>query len=251
MIRAMPASLLVAVFSLMPTSSLAQTINLVTEDAFPFQYLEDKKLTGMAVDVVTEMFKRAAIPHKDEMLAWTDAYERAQLYPNTCIYSTARTANRERLFKWIGPIVENKWAAFARKGFKGALSRPEDLKQYRIGVLKGDAKVRYLKDLAVTFRSAEADDAANPPKLTLNRSEPDKIDLWITGYYSGRHIAGKAGIKDVVPIWVFESSENYLACQPGLAPATADKLQKALDGMKRDGTHAAIVSRYEARTSAQ
>jgi len=243
--------LLAAALLALSHAAAAQTINLLTEDAYPFQYLENKQLTGMAVEVVSEIFKRAGVARKDEMLSWKDAYDRAQMYPNTCIYSTARTANRERLFKWIGPIVENKWAAFAKKGFKGTLAKPDDFKQYRVGVLQGDVKERYLKDLAVTFRVAEADDAANPPKLSLNRSEPDKIDLWVTGYYSGAHVAAKTGVKDIVPIWVFESSENYLACQQGLPQATADKLQKALDAMKRDGSHARIVARYEAKIGAQ
>ena len=240
-------ALFVAMIAAAPTAAVAQTINLLTEDAYPFQYLEDKKMSGMAVEVVTEAFKRAGVSHKDEMLSWKDAYDRAQVYPNTCIYSTARTENRENVFKWIGPIVENKWAAFARKGFKGSLSRPEDFADYRVGVLQGDAKERYLKDLRVTFRVPEADDARNPSKLTLNRTEPDKIDLWITGYYSGAHIAAKAGVKDVVPVWVFQSSENYLACNLSLPQATAEKLQRAIDAMKRDGSHAAILARYEAK----
>jgi len=33
-----------------------------------------------------------------------------------------------------------------------------------MGVLKGDAKERFLKDLPVTFLFAESDDDANPPK---------------------------------------------------------------------------------------
>lgn len=244
-------ALLVAMVAAVPTIAAAQTINLLTEDAYPFQYLENKQLTGMAVEVVNEVFKRAGVGRKDELLSWKDAYDRAQMYPNTCIYSTARTENREKLFKWIGPIVENKWAAFARKGFKGSLSRPEDFAQYRVGVLQGDAKERYLKDLAVTFRVAQTDDAMNPPKLTLNRTEPDKIDLWITGYYTGAHVAAKTGVRDIVPVWVFQTSENFLACQQSLPQATADKLQKALDAMKRDGTHAAIIARYEAKIKAQ
>jgi polar amino acid transport system substrate-binding protein len=243
--------LLAAVFSAMPAVAVAQTLNLLTEDAYPFQYLENKKLTGMAVEVVTETFKRAGITHKDEMLSWKDAYDRAQLHPNTCVYSTARTENREKVFKWIGPVVDNKWAAFAKKGFKGALSKPEDLTNYRVGVLLGDAKERYLKDLRVPFRVPEADDAKNPSKLTLNRTEPDKIDLWITGYYAGTHIAAKTGVKDVVPVWIFQSSENYLACNLSLPQATADKLQQALDAMKRDGSHTAIVARYEAKIKPQ
>jgi polar amino acid transport system substrate-binding protein len=242
---------LVALFAATPTMASAQTVNLLTEDAYPFQYLDNKQLSGMAVEVVTEVFKRAGVAHKDELLSWKDAYDRAQIYPNTCIYSTARTENRERLFKWIGPIVENKWAAFAKKGFKGSLARPDDFKQYRVGVLAGDAKERYLKDLAVTFRVPAADDATNPPKLTLNRTEADKIDLWVTGYYTGAYVAAKTGVKDIYPAWVFETSENYLACQQSLPQATADKLQKALDAMKRDGTHAKIVARYEAKIKAQ
>jgi polar amino acid transport system substrate-binding protein len=244
-------ALVATVLAAAPCIVAAQSINLLTEDAYPFQYLEDKKLSGMAVEVVTEAFKRAGVSHKDEMLSWKDAYDRAQVYPNTCVYATARTENREKVFKWIGPIVDNKWAAFARKGFKGSLSRPEDLANYRVGVLQGDAKERYLKDLRVTFRVPEADDARNPSKLTLNRTEPEKIDLWITGYYSGAHIAAKAGIKDVFPVWVIQSSENYLACNLSLPQATADKLQKAIDGMKRDGSHAAILARYEAKIKVQ
>jgi polar amino acid transport system substrate-binding protein len=240
-------ALFVAMIAAAPTAAVAQTINLLTEDAYPFQYLEDKKLSGMAVEVVTEAFKRAGVSHKDEMLSWKDAYDRAQVYPNTCIYSTARSENREKVFKWIGPIVENKWAAFAKKGFKGTLARPEDLGEYRVGVLQGDAKERYLKDLRVTFRVPEADDAKNPSKLTLNRTEVDKIDLWITGYYSGAYIAAKTGVKDVVPVWVFQTSQNYLACNLSLPQATADKLQRAIDAMKRDGSHAAILARYEAK----
>ncbi len=250
-LKPLSVALFAAALFAAPAATVAQTINLVTEDAYPFQYLENKQLTGMAVEVVNEAFKRAGVARKDEMLSWKDAYDRAQVYPNTCVYSTARTENRERVFKWIGPIVENKWAAFATKGFKGTLTRPEDLTQYRVGVLQGDAKERYLKDLRVTFRVPEPDDAKNPSKLTLNRTEPDKIDLWVTGYYTGAHVAAKTGVKDIYPVWVFQSSENYLACNLSLPQATADKLQKALDAMKRDGSHAAIIARYEAKVKAQ
>jgi polar amino acid transport system substrate-binding protein len=227
------------------THAIADTIQLVTEDAYPFQYIENRQLTGMAADIVGEMFKRAGIAHNDEMLSWKDAYDRARLYPNTCVYSTARTDNRERLFKWVGPIVENKWAAFAKKGFTDKLAKPADFKAYRVGVLKGDAKERYLQDIPVTFRSAETDDAANARKLTLDRTAPDKIDLWVTGYYTGLHVAKKIGVTDIAPIWVFQTSQNYLACHSGTSAEAIQKLQAALDVMKQDGSQAAIVARYE------
>lgn len=244
-------ALLVAAFSAAPTGAVAQTLNLLTEEAYPFQYLEEQQLTGMAVAVVNEVFKRAGVAHKDELLSWKDGYDRAQMHANTCIYSTARTEDRERLFRWLGPIGPNKWAAFAKKGFTDKLSLPADLKRYRVGVQKGDAKERYLADLAVTFIVPVPDDVANPPKLTLNRTEPDKIDLWVTGYYNAAYAAAKTGVKDIFPVLVFQTSDNYVACNPSLAQATVDKLQRALDAMKRDGSHGKILDLYEAKIKAE
>jgi polar amino acid transport system substrate-binding protein len=246
-------ALLAAICSTAPAAAVAQTINLLTEEAYPFQYLDNKQLTGMAAEVVTEIFKRAGIAHKDEMLTWKDAYDRAQVYPNTCIYSTARTENRAKAVQvdradrgeQVGGLCQGR----ASRARWRALTTSSSI---ALASLQGDAKERYLKDLAGHLpRSAEPDDATNPSKLTLNRTEPDKIDLWVTGYYTGAHIAAKTGVRDIYPVWVFETSENYLACQQSLPQATADKLQKALDAMKRDGTHAKIVARYEARIKAQ
>jgi polar amino acid transport system substrate-binding protein len=242
-----PARSILALLAFLPLGVAAQTVTLLTEEAYPFQYLEDQRLTGAAVEVVGEMFRRAGLGHKDELLPWNEAYRRALASPLTCVYSTARTKDREGQFKWVGPIVVNKWAFFARKGFADPIGRPTDLKQYRIGVLKADAKERYLDGLGVLSISSETDDAANPPRLTLDRNEPDKIDLWVTGYYAGAYIAAKAGVTGVVPVRVFHTSQNYLACHPSVPEVELGKMQAALDAMKRDGTHGKIVAKYVAR----
>jgi hypothetical protein len=70
----------------------------------------------------------------------------------------------------------------------------------------------------------------------LNRYEPDEIDLWVTGYYAGAYIAAKAGVTGVVPVRVFHTSQNYLACHPSVPEVELGKMQAALDAMKRDGT---------------
>ena len=50
-----------AIAALADGAASAQSLRLVTEDSYPFQYLENKQLTGMAVEVDTEMTKRAGI----------------------------------------------------------------------------------------------------------------------------------------------------------------------------------------------
>jgi polar amino acid transport system substrate-binding protein len=234
------------VATLLAGAASAQNLRLVTEESYPFQYMENKKLTGMAVDVVSEMAKRAGVPVEHELMSWKDAYERAQRDRNTCVYSTARLENRERLFHWVGPIVENRWAAFAKAG---ATQKPKalgDLRYVRVGVLDGDAKATFLMDNGIAAAlNKVSDDALNPPKLTANKNEPGKIDTWVTGYYSAQTVAAKTGVKDIEHLFTFETSPNYLACNFGVA---ADKLQKlgaALDAMRKDGTWQQIVDRYD------
>jgi polar amino acid transport system substrate-binding protein len=232
--------------TLLAGAASAQTLRLVTEESYPFQYMENKKLRGMAVDIVSEMTKRAGVPAEHEIISWKDAYERAQRDRNTCVYSTARLENRERLFHWVGPIVENRWAAFAKAG---AAQKPKvlgDLRYVRVGVLEGDAKATYLMDNGIAAAlNKVSDDALNPPRLTTNKNEPGKIDAWVTGYFAAKSVAAKTGVTDIEHLFTFETSPNYLACNFGVPAATLQKLGAALEAMKQDGTWQKIVDQYD------
>jgi polar amino acid transport system substrate-binding protein len=167
----------------------------------------------MSVEVVSEMTKRAGIKADFELLSWKDAYERAQRDRDTCVFSTARLDNRKNLFKWVGPIVENRWAVFGKQGMKQKPAALGDLRYLRVGVLEGDAKATYLMDNGIASAlNKVGDDALNPSKLTADKNEPGKIDVWVTGYYSAQRTAAKTNTKDVEYIFTLESSPNYLAC---------------------------------------
>jgi polar amino acid transport system substrate-binding protein len=138
----------------------AQSARLVTEESFPFQHLESRKLKGMAADVVSEMPQRARIAVEHELMSWKDAYERAQRARNTSVYSTTRLENCEKLFKWVGPIVENRWAAFGTLGMKQKPATLAELRYVRVGVLEGDAKATKL--MAAPSRRPSTRSATTP-----------------------------------------------------------------------------------------
>ena len=227
-------------------TAAAQSLRLVTEESYPFQYLENKQLKGMAVEVVTEMTRRAGIKGEFELLSWKDAYERAQRDRDTCVFSTARLDNRKNLFKWVGPIVENRWAVFGKQGMKKKPAELGDLRFLRVGVLEGDAKATYLMDNGIAAAlNKVSDDALNPPKLTADKNEPGKIDVWATGYYSAQRTAAKTNTKDVEYIFTFETSPNYLACNFGVNKDVLEKLTAALAAMQKDGSYQKIVDHYD------
>lgn len=236
---------LMAVLSLAAHPALA--LKLLTEENPPLNYTEGKKLTGMATEVVQEMLKRAKITSDIEVMSWDKAYERAQADKETCLFATARLSSRENAFKWVGPIASNRWGLFALGGFKPEIKAMTDVRPLRVGGVERDAKTEFLRQRGVTNVIEEKDDRQNPAKLTLNRKEPLKIDLWITSVATARKVAAQAKVPDIKLVLVVNEAESYLACSPRTAPATLKALQAAVDGMKKDGSYEKIVKSYESR----
>jgi polar amino acid transport system substrate-binding protein len=225
----------------------ALALKVLTEENPPLNYTEGKKLTGMATEVVREMGKRAKLKLDFEIMAWSKAYEKAQADKETCLYSTARLPNRENAFKWVGPIAANKWGLFALGGFKQEIKSLDDAKPFRIGGVARDAKTEFLRQWGVTNISEVENDRLNPAKLTLNRKETGKIDLWITSAASAKKVAAGAKVSDVKLVYLVREEESYLACSPRTSADTLKALAAALDAMKKDGAYGKIIKAYESR----
>jgi polar amino acid transport system substrate-binding protein len=225
----------------------ALALKVLTEENPPLNYTEGKKLTGMATEVVREMGKRAKLKLDFEIMAWSKAYEKAQADKETCLYSTARLPNRENAFKWVGPIAANKWGLFALGGFKQEIKSLDDAKPFRIGGVARDAKTEFLRQWGVTNISEVENDRLNPAKLTLNRKETGKIDLWITSAASAKKVAAGGKVSDVKLVYLVREEESYLACSPRTSADTLKALAAALDAMKKDGAYGKIIKAYESR----
>jgi polar amino acid transport system substrate-binding protein len=225
----------------------AHALTALTEYNPPFNFMEKGKLTGVSVDIVTEMGKRAGVPLTLQLLDWNKGYNDVQTKRDTCLFSTARLPNRENVFKWVGPIATNQWAFFAKQGFTGKINSLEDARPYRIGGIQQDARVEWLKEKGVTNIVTVVKRTELPSLLTLDRKKLGGIDLWISGLYAAPQVMAEAKVKDVVFVKTVKEEELYLACNPGVPAATLSSLQAALDAMKKDGTVKQITEPYLAR----
>lgn len=65
-------------------SAMAQTITVVTEEYPPYNFRDaDKKITGMATEVVEAVLKRAKLDYKVDIYPWARAYQMAQTHPTS------------------------------------------------------------------------------------------------------------------------------------------------------------------------
>ena len=109
------------IFLCMATSLLAQTVDdliFVTEEYPPFNFTADGKRQGIATDTLVEMLKLAGSNQTRADIAflpWARAYNLAVNKQNVLLYSTTRTEAREKLFKWVGPILKSSLFSLPEK----------------------------------------------------------------------------------------------------------------------------------------
>jgi polar amino acid transport system substrate-binding protein len=195
---------------------------------------------GLGTDMVRGIMARAGIGYTIDVLPWKRAYTAALERRDACVYSTTRTPERERQFKWIGPISDAKWVLMARADRKFTLRSLDDARRYRIGTYNGDARDQFLRARGFDVDPAPSD-LMNPPKLMIGR-----IDLWAASLGRSSSLAlaqlGYAG--KVVPVFVFNSIHTYLACNRAVPDQLVVRMNGALEAMERDGSARAIRDRY-------
>lgn len=219
---------------------------LLTENFPPYNmaknaknFAQDENINGIAVDIVREMFKRADMTYSLTLrFPWERIYKLALEKPGYGVFVMARLPDREKLFKWVGPIGPDDWIMLAKEDSKIRLETLDDARKFKVGAYKGDAIAETLTKQGlkpiVVLR-----DQDNAKKLINGQ-----IDLWATGDPAGRYLARQEGVVGLKTVLRFNSAELYLALNKEVPDATVAKLQAALDQLRKEGVVDQIMARY-------
>jgi polar amino acid transport system substrate-binding protein len=226
--------------------SPAYSMVLLTENFPPYNMAADGKnfaqeanIKGIAAEVVRETFKRAGIGYSMTLrFPWERIYKMALENPGYGVFVTARLPEREKRFKWVGPIGPDDWVLLARADSPIQLSSLEAARPYRIGAYKGDAIAVELARQGmkpVTVLS----DKDNARKLV-----DGQLDLWATGDPAGRYLARLEGITGLKTVLRFNSAELFLALNKDTPDAVVARLQGALDQLRKEGVVDSIFAEF-------
>jgi len=165
--------------------SAHEIIAVYTENYPPYNmYAADKKtIVGKSTELVRQIFTRANIDYEMILTTWARSLKIARDTKNTAVFSTARTADREKDFYWIGPLVINKWIFMAREEDNIVIDSLSDIQDLVIGSYRSDASATFLSDRGFTVKLTSFD-GQNAHKLKSKR-----IDLWATGILLGPYLA--------------------------------------------------------------
>ncbi|MBV6748966.1 ABC transporter substrate-binding protein [Pseudomonas chlororaphis] len=84
----------------------AEQYQIVTEEWAPYNYEENNQLTGISTEIVRKIMALTGDDFEVVLLPSMRSSHALNTRPKTIMYSLFRTAEREPLYKWVGPIVE-------------------------------------------------------------------------------------------------------------------------------------------------
>ncbi|EFC91103.1 extracellular solute-binding protein family 3 [Dethiosulfovibrio peptidovorans DSM 11002] len=220
-------------------------IRFMTEELPPYNMKgDDGVATGIAVDVLAEIFKRegSSKTAKDvEVLPWARGYKEVQSTPNTCLFSMTYTDERKPMFKWVGPLAASRTAVVALRSKGIKVGSEADLADLSAGVIKEDIGDILARKVGMTKVEIAANNLQNVKKLNSGR-----IDVWVYEESVAQWQLKDMGFDpaDYETVFALSESHLYYAFHKDTDQTLIDRLQKVLDEMKADGSYQAILDKY-------
>ena len=231
---------------LVSISLAANKIKLLTEENPPFQMTIDEKLTGISIDIVKEIQRRVGNNEKIRVFPWNRGYNLTLKKEGYALFLTTRTEQREKLFKWVGPIVNYNVLFFKLKSNTKEYRTLNDAKKAKsIGAVKNDAKEQLL--IENNFKNLQYKISGNK-QSNLEKLVNGQIELWSSSNRSALYMIKKYKLQNKVVATKVPAFAQYslnIAFNKDTPEYIIKKWQKALNDLKTDGIYIQIINKYK------
>lgn len=208
---------------------------VLTEHSPPGEYLDDNgRVTGATAEMVRELMQRQGLDGDITLLPWARAFALAQDGPNIVLFETARTAEREDQFKWVGPIKRVVSGFYARADSEVELATLDEARDvHGICAYLGGSGGDQLRDRGFTNL-----ERPTQPDQCLRMLQHGRVALWLTSDIGHQPYLLEAGLSESALrlVYSLEYRYLYLAFSTDVPDETVAAWQATLDEMKSDGT---------------
>ena len=212
--------------------------NIMTEELPPYNFNKDNQVYGISADILLQLMAKnnISIQREDiQLLPWPRAYIMVQNRPGSILFSTARTLQREKLFKWVGPITNLSIGLIALKKNKIQLQSLEDAKKYTVGTIRDGAP----EQLVLKAGIAEKDlDRIASPESNIKKLQAGRIDLFAFSVPSTRYLMIRMGIDpdNYESVYTLKQAALYYAFHKDTDEQLIQALNTTLQELKQPDT---------------
>ncbi len=235
-------SSLVFAMSLACLPACAQQIRFVTAEIPPITTQKDGKPDGAALLILAELCKKMQVPFEVRFLPWSRAQLDTQEGKDFAIAPLARSAEREPLYKWVGPLISDQIVLMTKKAHKSALTTLPGSKNLYVGFLRASPTGAILKEAGFTKL-----EEANDEETSARMLEAERLDAWAVSRLLAPYTYRKLGFDPSELASGVQVRPNimYLGFSRNVPDETIAKWQKALDELQASGKVAEILRQYE------
>lgn len=237
--------------------STGQKVNAIEVEAFyshfpPYEYKgDDGQPTGFSMEVFQAIAKQANITVSIKLLPWKRGVNEVKSAPNRVIFTATRNETREHNYKWVGPITGRHINLYKLITSKfnldiSTVSNEEALsdiknKQYKIGVVSGDAIEQELKE-----RGYATSITPIPNKLVekfFRERHPLLARTALSLEFSIKKLNRNFSEVEKVAI-LNDKYSYYFMFNKDTPDTTIDQFQKALNVIKVNGVYQKIKDKW-------
>lgn len=219
-------------------------LTYLTEESPPENYTENGEVKGLAVELLQRMWDKMGMKRQEiQIVPWARGYKDLQNLPGTVLFAMTRLEEREKLFKWVGPIRTTRFALIARKKSKIKINTLDDLKKHRVVTVINDGTEVLLKQKGYK----EYLDPSNNLKSALQKLNLGRADLIAYGEQNLKYYMLSNGLnpKDYVAVFTLSKSSDFYAFHKDTPDRVIRKFQAALDAVKKEPAFRDLEQKYK------
>jgi len=225
------------------------TMRLGTDDWAPYEFRQEKELTGYSIEVVQHVFKQMGIEIASlQLFPWARAEWMVFNGELDALFSGTKSQEREdACFFPSEALAQSDWVLFIRKSDVGQLKFDtfDDLKGKQVGVVREHAYTPEFWDFLKREKNYQevTADAQNFQKLAANR-----IDYVASEYVVGMSLLSELGMTDQIVALTEHPLKStglfIMFSKKTVSAETVAQFSEALKQFKTTPAYQEIVGKY-------
>lgn len=201
---------------------------------------EAGKPIGIAAEAAAQAAQLAGFGVRMPEMPWKRAQMQVQQDADSCLTPFTRSPEREKLYRWVGLVLESKQSFFINTHHPLALNSLDDVKGKRVVALLGSSVVEYLRKNNIPFSVLPT------PEEAERELSAGVADIWavhdVVAAYTIKQVGAPAdNFREALQM---QPTGIYLACSLKMSDATALKLSRAFQQLRESGKLEKIVAKY-------
>jgi polar amino acid transport system substrate-binding protein len=218
---------------------------ILAEEYRPYNYLEDGKATGINTEILQRLIKKFKVKLSTENVkfaSWPETYKTALNSDNFILMSIVKSEEREKLFKWVGPIIDNEIVMVSHKNSHVKFSERESLDDYKLGVVANDIA----STIAEKFIKKKNLNLTDNVQQLIKKLDDQRIDFAIydkTSFFNNIAFL-ELNPEDYIVVKTFGKVEQYFAFSKNTPDETITEMQQYLNYFKSSDKYQALLKKY-------